>query len=105
MSDDNLFYGPNEGYVLELYERYQHDPASGDPETRAFFETWQPSDGEVSVVATAPAATVAAGVDVLKVVGAARLARLIREYGHIAAHVDPLGREPLGDPELELSTH
>src|SRR5919205_412838 len=105
MSDANLFYGPNEGYVLELYERYQEDPASVDPETRAFFETWTPSDGEVAGVAAAPVATVAAGVDVLKVVGAARLARLIREYGHLAAHVDPLGREPLGDPELELSTH
>ncbi len=104
MSDHNLFYGPNEGYVLELYDRYQRDPASVDPETRSFFETWTPSDGEVTAAA-APREKVAAGVDVLKVVGAARLARLIREYGHLAAHVDPLGQEPLGDPELELVTH
>ena len=32
------FYGPNAGYVLELYERYQADPASVDAATRAFFE-------------------------------------------------------------------
>ena len=32
------FYGPNAGYVLELYERYQADPTSVDEATRAFFE-------------------------------------------------------------------
>ena len=36
---------------------------------------------------------------------AARLARLIRELGHLAARIDPLGSEPPGDPGLELSTH
>jgi 2-oxoglutarate dehydrogenase E1 component len=38
-------------------------------------------------------------------VRAARLARLIREQGHLAARIDPLGAEPVGDPELEASTH
>jgi len=39
------------------------------------------------------------------VVGAARLVRLIREYGHLAARIDPLGSEPLDDPGLKLETH
>ena len=28
MQNMEKFYGPNAGYVLELYERYQQDPAS-----------------------------------------------------------------------------
>ena len=43
---DNLtesqFYGPNLGYVLELYERYKEDPSSVDERTRSFFENWSP---------------------------------------------------------------
>jgi 2-oxoglutarate dehydrogenase E1 component len=105
MSNLDLFYGPNAGYAIELYERYQRDPASVDPATRAFFENWNPEDGQAPAAAVAPQAQAAAGIDVLKVVGAARLARLTREYGHLAAHLDPLGSDPPGDPELELATH
>ena len=36
------FYGPNAGYVLDLYERYKQDPSSVDSETRAFFANWSP---------------------------------------------------------------
>jgi ABC-type polysaccharide/polyol phosphate transport system ATPase subunit len=36
------FYGPNLGYVLELYETYREDPESVDERTRKFFETWSP---------------------------------------------------------------
>src|SRR5204863_1624472 len=43
--------------------------------------------------------------DVTRVVGAAALAQSIREYGHLAARIDPLGAEPPGDPELEAATH
>jgi 2-oxoglutarate dehydrogenase E1 component len=42
MSGWQEFSGLNRGYVLELYERYRHDPSSVDPETRALFETWTP---------------------------------------------------------------
>ena len=41
-TQENQFYGPNLGYVLELYERYREDPASVDEQTREFFETWSP---------------------------------------------------------------
>src|SRR5215212_1212754 len=44
MDDLNDFYGPNAGYVLDLYDRYQHDPASVDDRTRALFQEWTPPE-------------------------------------------------------------
>src|SRR5437868_14915388 len=38
----DIFHGPNAGYVLDLYDRYRHDPQSVDPQTRALFEVWPP---------------------------------------------------------------
>jgi len=99
-----IFHGPNLGYVLELYEQYLRDPQSVDAATRAFFEHWTPPvlDG----VAAAPAAVTAPPqLDPLKVAAAVALAQGIREYGHLAARVDPLGSEPPGAPELEPATH
>src|SRR3954453_21105156 len=91
------FAGLNRGYVLELYERYRHDPSSVDPETRAMFEQWAPP---------AESAAVPDGVDYEKIVGAARLGQSIRPCGHLAANLDPLGlRAPGGDPSLLPETH
>lgn len=39
------------------------------------------------------------------IVSAARLARFIREHGHLAARIDPLGSDPPGDPGLNMETH
>ncbi len=36
------FFGPNLGYVLELYEQFKEDPDSLDGQTREFFESWSP---------------------------------------------------------------
>ncbi len=92
------FYGPNLGYVLELYEKYREDPESVDERTRELFETWRPS--QPSANGFAPAATgVAAEVE--KVVGATKYIRHIRDFGHMAARLDPLGSEPPGDPTLD----
>ena len=44
MDDLETFYGPNAGYVLDLYERYRKDPDSVDAETRAVFEKWTPPE-------------------------------------------------------------
>ncbi|GAC1318700.1 MAG: 2-oxoglutarate dehydrogenase E1 component [Chloroflexota bacterium] len=150
MNTWEALYGPNVGYALELYERYQDDPASVDSVTRAFFDQLalgeddgaaiaalaRPStrstygqsgsaspataitgDGSVrhngsSASSVSPeqaprqrAAMVADSVQVHCIVVAARLARSIREYGHLAASIDPLGRPGPGDPMLEPSTH
>ncbi len=127
MSDPiSQFFGPNAGYVLELYERYQSDPQSVDPETRAFFASWQPPASIPAVeragqpeVSLQPAATAAAAptglhvdrpddhspLDVTHTVGAARLIRYIRELGHLGAQIDPLGSAPPNDPGLLPETH
>jgi 2-oxoglutarate dehydrogenase E1 component len=103
MSELTGFHGPNAGYVLELYDRYQRDPQSVDAATRAFFERWTPPPS-AQPSGTDGAAT-AAQLDVARIVSAARLIRYIRELGHLAARIDPLGSEPPGDPGLELTTH
>src|SRR5258708_25863369 len=102
MYDLKTFYGPNAGYVIELYERYRQNPASVDPATRAVFDTWSPGSPLASQQ-EAPATEVP--FDVSDIVAAAALAHSIRERGHLAAHLDPLGSEPLGDPALLPETH
>ncbi|MBC8104579.1 MAG: 2-oxoglutarate dehydrogenase E1 component [Cytophagales bacterium] len=125
------YYGPNAGYVLELYERYQQDPASVDPETRArFADGFAPplSSPDGGGVVSSPPAPVwgaipggantpstrsneplapkgAGGENLTKVVAVARLARIVRELGHLEARLDPLGSPPPGDRALELATH
>ncbi|HKH38476.1 MAG TPA: hypothetical protein VKA82_15055, partial [Rubrobacter sp.] len=39
---ENQFFGPNLGYVLELYENYKENPDSVDGRTKEFFESWSP---------------------------------------------------------------
>ena len=94
--------------MLELYERYQRDPASVDAETRAFFEQWSP-DGALSEEAPAAppsaAPTEQPAFTLEHVIGATALAHGIRARGHLGAHLDPLGTEPLGDPALLLETY
>jgi 2-oxoglutarate dehydrogenase E1 component len=92
---ENQFFGPNLGYVLELYENYREDPGSVDERTREFFESWSPP--------RAPGVNgqVAPEVDVEKAVGASKHVRHIRDFGHRAARLDPLGSEPPGDPTLD----
>lgn len=91
------FHGPNEGYVLELYEKYQQNPNLVDGPTRALFEQWGPPAGATPPIAPPPP-------DLSKAMALVRLADAIREYGHLAATLDPLGyAPPPGDPALELS--
>src|SRR5688572_27294181 len=94
------FPGVNAGYVLELYERYRQDPGSVDADTRRAFESWTPS-------ADAPADRngAVAAIDTRVIVGAANLVESIRRYGHLAAHLDPLGTTPIGDPSLSPRAH
>lgn len=103
MYDLQTFYGPNAGYVLELYERYQQDPASVDSDTRAIFATWSP---ELQPVRVPFVGTL--GIDakeVSHIVAASALTHAIRERGHLGAHLDPLGSVPLGDPALLTETY
>ncbi|HET7478436.1 MAG TPA: 2-oxoglutarate dehydrogenase E1 component [Rubrobacteraceae bacterium] len=92
------FFGPNLGYVLELYERYREDPGSVDESAREFFETWSPPRPGAGIAGTN--GQVVPEVDVEKAVGASKHVRHIRDFGHRAAQLDPLGSEPPGDPTL-----
>jgi 2-oxoglutarate dehydrogenase E1 component len=110
MDNLQLFHGPNAGYVLELYERYLKDPASVDAVTRAVFERWSPEqagpiEAPATAVETAGQKEATAPFQVAHVVAASALAHAIRERGHLGAHLDPLGSEPLGDPALLPETH
>ncbi|MBX3053033.1 MAG: 2-oxoglutarate dehydrogenase E1 component [Caldilineaceae bacterium] len=101
-----LFHGPNAGYVLDRYDRFLDDPASVDAETRALFARWQP-DAAMLDNGSGPAAG-DGQIDTEKidtVVGAVNLAQALREYGHLAAAIDPLGRPAPGDPSLDLAFH
>ena len=92
------FHGPNAGYILALYDRYRQDPGSVDIATRESFERWTPEifDGDGTVTLAEPS--------VVKIMGATNLAGAIREYGHLASQIDPLGLyNPPGDPTLELA--
>ncbi len=112
------FYGPNAGYVFDLYERYKQDPASVDAATRAIFDAWlaenqvqQPATTYEPVREQKPSqnGSVAAGKQtqekIKRVVAASALAHSIRERGHLGAHLDPLGSEPPGDSALLLEAH
>ncbi len=110
------FHGPNAGYILELYERYQRDPTAVDPATRTFFQQWTPpeslvlaTNGATDAAPTASSTMIPAvsldGTDMLTIVGVANLAQSIREYGHLAAQLDPLGATPPGEPSLALAYH
>jgi 2-oxoglutarate dehydrogenase E1 component len=112
MNEFTEFHGPNAAYVLDLYERYQRDPQAVDPATRHFFEGWRPPqldgagiDGATNGHVVAPPRPVAAGLDMEKAASVANLCQAIREYGHLAAHLDPLGTPAPGDPTLSLDYH
>jgi len=94
------YFGPNAGYVADLFDRYQEDPNSVDAEARAIFAAWVASPAR----ATAPVAS-ADALDVSAAAGAAALAQAIRLFGHLGAGLDPLGSPPPGDPQLDAATH
>jgi 2-oxoglutarate dehydrogenase E1 component len=98
MSGWQGFSGINRGYVLELYDRFRQDPASVDAETRALFEGWTPPADDAD-------AQTGRGTPARAAVSAVNLVQSIRRYGHLAAQLDPLGSEPIGDPTLRPERH
>jgi 2-oxoglutarate dehydrogenase E1 component len=102
MNPWDQYTGANAGYVLELFERFQRDPASVDDATRAAFRDWTPPADSTP----APATTSSGTADVSAAVAAVALAESIRRYGHLAARLDPIGfHPPLGDPSLHPQSH
>jgi 2-oxoglutarate dehydrogenase E1 component len=105
MSDLDAFHGPNAGYVLDLYDRYLQDAESVGSEWRQYFQQFQPALPSTNGAARTISAAPAAAAPVEKIVGAAALAEALREYGHLAAGIDPLGQSAPGSADLEPGTH
>ncbi|MEP6989836.1 MAG: 2-oxoglutarate dehydrogenase E1 component, partial [bacterium] len=88
----------NDGYIAEMYEAYRRDASSVDESWRQFFHTAERIAGPAG----------GAPVDdrlLRKAAAASSLAEAIREYGHLAVQLDPLGSAPPGAPELTPEFH
>ena len=122
--------GLNAGYATTILEQYLENPESVPSEWRALFEsgeselvrelpglarlleTMERNGGNGGAAAAAPPAPAAAPAvpqpgavpDELLLGGVAAAMALVkahRMHGHLAARLDPLGSEPVGDPALE----
>ena len=120
--------GLNAGYASTILEQYLENPDSVPSEWRALFEadasdtlgslpglarllerarvaTPAAQDGNGAAAVTAPTPPSAApAADELLLGGVAAAMALVKAYrmhGHLAAHLDPLGGEPVGDPALD----
>ncbi|MCC6177357.1 MAG: 2-oxoglutarate dehydrogenase E1 component [Chloroflexi bacterium] len=98
------FFGPNAGYVADLLDRYQQNPASLDPAIRAQLDSWSVGAAPVAVTA-APGHPPVGDLDVSAAAATAALAQAIRLFGHLSARLDPLESLPPGDPQLDAATH
>jgi 2-oxoglutarate dehydrogenase E1 component len=99
MNNENGYSSLNEGYILDLYERYQRNPKSVDPTSREIFRHWTPPGIQEVQGVLEP------GIDAGKMVHAANYASAIRTFGHLAADLYPLGGRSPGDPALKLATY
>jgi 2-oxoglutarate dehydrogenase E1 component len=120
--------GLNAGYARALLDEYLENPEAVSSEWRALFEsdsellaqhpgiarllellraadngqTGPVVEAPPAPVAAAPAPSPVAGETLLGAVAAAMaLVKAYRTHGHLAARLDPLGSEPVGDPALE----
>jgi 2-oxoglutarate dehydrogenase E1 component len=115
--------GLNTGYAALLLEQYLDNPGAVPEEWRDLFESEpevllqrQPGlarlleraaangDGHAAPPPAPAAPAPAAGPDqelLGGIAAAMALVKAIRMHGHLAAHLDPLGSEPPGDPALE----
>jgi 2-oxoglutarate dehydrogenase E1 component len=113
----------NSGYARVLLEEYLENPEAVPSEWRALFEsgdgdliqalpglarlleTLKETNGHTAppAQATQPEPVGAPPDDVLLggVAAAMSLIKALRMHGHLAARLDPLGSEPVGDPALE----
>jgi len=106
MSESAITSVFNDGLIAEQFERYRRDPSSVDETWRQYFRVAESlfAAGAVSAVPSTPATT--SDLEGLrKVAAAAYLQQAIRDYGHYAAQLDPLGTPPSGADELTEAFH
>src|SRR5256714_808056 len=106
MSSDPITGVFNDGYISEAYEAYRRDPASVDESWRQFFRFAESLSGAAPPpTAEAPAPPRADAELLRKVAATAKLVDAIRNFGHLAVPLDPLGTPPGGTPELTPEFH
>src|SRR6185437_14726701 len=120
--------GVNAGYARLLLDEYLDNPESVPPEWRALFESGDTAllsglpgvarlletaagngrqangqgNGHTALVEPATAPPAQADRELVGAVAAAMaLVKAHRMHGHLAARLDPLGSEPVGDPALD----
>jgi 2-oxoglutarate dehydrogenase E1 component len=116
--------GLNSGFARDLLEEYLENPDAVPSEWRRLFESGHSdvvaahpglsrlleaagNGHSVAEPAPAPAPAAPAAVEPVSdellgaVAAAMALVKAHRMHGHLAAHLDPLGSEPPGDPALE----
>jgi len=103
--DHRVIQGAESGSFLRTIERFL---SGTEPFYEAIAESLHlPAATGLPITAVAPAARAvapasAASPDELSQVAAAMgLVKAFRTHGHLAAHLDPLGSEPIGDPALD----
>ena len=98
----------NDGLIAEQFERYRRDPASVDETWRQYFRVAE-SLFASGAVSQSPAPAAPSPTDdvarLRKVAAAASLQQAIRDYGHYAVQLDPLGAPPAGADELSEAFH
>lgn len=97
MSLEREFPGPNYGFILELYDRYQKNPYAVDETTRGLFSQWKPT--------VVSGSAIQARIDLRKLIGAVNLAQAIRSYGYLSAKLDPLKSHSASDSILTFEFH
>jgi 2-oxoglutarate dehydrogenase E1 component len=114
--------GWNAQYLDDQYARYLHDPSSVSEDLRWFFEGFDlartgaladlagsrpaPLNGSHMPAPASPAPAAAiSGASGSKHAAVAELVRQYRSYGHIAAAIDPFGRERPMPPLLSPQAH
>jgi 2-oxoglutarate dehydrogenase E1 component len=114
--------GLNAGYARALLDEYLENPEAVPSEWRALFESGDSAlvathpgiarlletlperngNGQAAAAPPAPVAPTPPDAQLLGGVAAAMaLVKAHRTHGHLAARLDPLGSEPVGDPSLE----
>src|SRR2546423_4725491 len=106
MSSDPITGVFNDGYISEAYEAYRRDSASVDESWRQFFRFAESLSGAAPpLIAEAPSPPRVDAELLRKVAATAKLVDAIRNFGHLAVPLDPLGTPPGGTPELTPEFH
>src|SRR4051812_2614923 len=95
----------NDAYIAEVYESYRRDPASVEESWRQFFRMAEGLGGLVQPQQPDGQAQQSDPVLLRKTAGAASLVHAIRQFGHHAVALDPLGSPPIGAQELTPEFH